>query len=514
MKNISAKLTAVFLLSSLLATSGGFETVQALSPIIFPVIGPVSYHDDFSDPRSGHLHEGNDLMGKKMQTLISPVDGEVVSMELPEATWGYSVTLRDSEGYTYHYLHINNDTPGTDDHKGGPMFAYAPDISVGRKVVKGQLIGWMGDSGNAESTGPHLHFEIRQPDRTPISPFVSLQSAVKIPSPVVAPAASDETLPYGGDILSVSIAVGNFDTDSEMEFVTGAGKGGGPHVRIMNKVGSPESLGSFYAYIPGFLGGVDVAAGDVDGDGIDEIITGAGPGGGPHVKIFKVNGTEFNAGFFAYDPKFKGGVNVTAADLDGDGKAEIITGPGPGGGPHVKIFKADGTQVNGGFFAYDSKFSGGVDVGAAPAGGGQSSFIITGPGPGGGPHVKIFNIQGDLQKEFFAYDPAFAGGLRVAGGNARTSTAQYEVAVAPASNHEPEFKLYSRDGEELQTTKRTFDEWWLGSYDIAAGKGIALGSAGGKGATGPVGRRASTREINFGTQSNFNDFRWRRSSFQ
>ena len=115
---------------------------------------------------------------------------------------------------------------------------------------------------------------------------------------------------------------------------------------------------------PAFPGGVTVAAGDVTGDGVAEIITGAGPGGGPHVRAFSLAGggvTEV-ASFFAYDPAFPGGVHVAAGDVTGDGVAEIITGAGPGGGPHVRAFSlAGGTSTEvASFFAYDPAFPGGV----------------------------------------------------------------------------------------------------------------------------------------------------------
>ena len=89
---------------------------------------------------------------------------------------------------------------------------------------------------------------------------------------------------------------------------------------------------------------------DVDGDGVDEIVTGAGPLGGPHVRVLKVSGgtlTEL-ASFFAYDPAFPGGVFVACGDVTGDGLAEVITGAGPGGGPHVRVFSLAGGVVDGG----------------------------------------------------------------------------------------------------------------------------------------------------------------------
>src|SRR5207342_1911316 len=170
--------------------------------------------------------------------------------------------------------------------------------------------------------------------------------------------------------------------------------------------------------------GVHVAAADLTGDGVAEIITGAGLGGGPHVRAFSLAGgvvTEV-AGFFAYDPAFSGGVHVAAADLTGDGIAEIITGAGLGGGPHVRAFSLAGSVVTevAGFFAYDPAFPGGVTVAAGDLTGDGVAEIITGAGPSGGPHVRAFSLAGGVVTEvasFFAYDPAFPGGVHVAAAN-------------------------------------------------------------------------------------------------
>lgn len=113
-----------------------------------------------------------------MTPLVSVVDGYVNYVAVPQASWGYEVSLQDDEGYTYTYLHINNDTPGTDDGLGGTTNAYAPGIGRGARVTKGQLIGWVGDSGNAEATMPHLHFEMRDPNHNVLNPYFSLVAAV------------------------------------------------------------------------------------------------------------------------------------------------------------------------------------------------------------------------------------------------------------------------------------------------------------------------------------------------
>lgn len=136
----------------------------------------VTYTDDFGEARAGHPHEGIDIIGPKMTPLYAAADGVVSYITIPEASWGYHLVIRDKDGYEYNYLHINNDTPGTDDGKGGIEHAFAPGIVRGAEVKRGQLVAWMGDSGNAEDIASHLHFEIRQNDIA-LDPYKSLLAA-------------------------------------------------------------------------------------------------------------------------------------------------------------------------------------------------------------------------------------------------------------------------------------------------------------------------------------------------
>ncbi len=152
-----------------------------------------------------------------------------------------------------------------------------------------------------------------------------------------------------------------------------------------------SELASFFAYDTEFGGGVNVAAGDVDGDGLADIITGAGIGGGPDVKAFSGADLSELASFFAFDPAFGGGVSVAAGDLDGDGFADIIAGAGPGGGPDVRIVSGADLSELTSFFAYDPAFGGGVNVATGDINGDGRTDLITGAGPGGGPHVRIFS---------------------------------------------------------------------------------------------------------------------------
>lgn len=452
--------------------------------IAFPVIGKVSYGDDFGDPRSGgRTHEGNDIMGAKLMPLIAVTDGTISYVNYPQPSWGYSVGIKDSDGYEYWYLHINNDNPGTDDGNGGGFFAYAPDIVRGSKVVKGQLIGWMGDSGNAEATQPHLHFEIHTPEGTPIDPYQSLKAALKFNTPTTDyPIQQNEIVPYDKFANGGYLTVANFDQDSDIELATSPRAGGGPLVRLFDNDGT--ALKSWYAYDQNFRGGSDIASADVDGDGREEIITSPGVGGGPHIKVFRSDGSLVSE-FFAYPPSFHGGVNVSSADLDNDGKAEIITAPASGGGPHVRVFKPDGKLIHE-FMAYSSNFSAGIDVAAVKYGTGQAA-IVTSPNKGGGPHIKIFKKDGNLISEFMAYSANFYGGVRISAMASSSNTDQLVIAAVPASGGGPHVRVFSQTGLEQKAALTGFEEWWNGGYDIGASQGKYYIVSG-------PGRRVSVRE--------------------
>ena len=155
--------------------------------------------------------------------------------------------------------------------------------------------------------------------------------------------------------LAVKISDGAFQ-----QIAVGPTAGGGPQVRIYTVDGRLRS--SFFAYDTKYRGGVSVAIGDVDGDGQDEVVTAPGAGLEPLIKVFTLSGV-LKESFLAYDAKFRGGVNLTVGDVNGDGHAEIITGPAASSNSQVKVF-AQG-QVLSSFLAYDAKYQGGVTVAAS-----------------------------------------------------------------------------------------------------------------------------------------------------
>jgi Bacterial Ig-like domain/Bacterial Ig domain/FG-GAP-like repeat len=267
---------------------------------------------------------------------------------------------------------------------------------------------------------------------------------------VIDASGTDTTfLPYDAAFLGgVRVALGDVTGDGVLDIITAAGPGGGPHVRVWNGTDLTE-VGGFFAYDPAFTGGVFVAAGDVTGDGKADIITGAGVGGGPHVRVF--DGATFAevGGFFAYDPAFPGGVFVAAGDVTGDGVADIVTGAGPGGGPHVRIWNGTTLTEVGGFFAYDPAFSGGVHVAVGDITGDGKAEIVTGAGPSGGPHVRVWN-GADLTEVggFFAYDPAFGGGV-VVGLSDLDRDGKNEILTAPGPGAPAQVRIWSGTGFSL-----------------------------------------------------------------
>jgi len=209
----------------------------------------------------------------------------------------------------------------------------------------------------------------------------------------------------------------------------GADAGAGPLVTITFQNGT---FVSFFAYAPAFTGGVRVALGDVNGDGSTDVITGAGSNGGPQVNVFNVDNitgaVSLQTSFFAFDePFFAGGVYVAAADTNDDGFDDVVVGAGAGGGPRVQVYAGSATglvtsSTLNDFFAYSLDFAGGVVVAAGDRNADGDSEVITAPASNGGFNIKSFDVNGNgnsptVVDNFFAFnDTTSVGGLSLAVG--------------------------------------------------------------------------------------------------
>ena len=175
-------------------------TAQAASvPAVtaFPVVGNVNYIDDFGAPRPGGTHKGNDIMSIRHQPAVAFEAGRVEKWaRANQAVPSCMLVLHGESGMEYWYIHLNNDRGSTNDNDAGCRKAYAPGLSNGQHVRRGQLVGFVGDSGDANGIQPHLHFEIHRPNGTAIDPYSHLNKAKRLlyPRP---PGADPISLAFG-----------------------------------------------------------------------------------------------------------------------------------------------------------------------------------------------------------------------------------------------------------------------------------------------------------------------------
>ncbi|HEY8503635.1 MAG TPA: hypothetical protein VIL46_03580 [Gemmataceae bacterium] len=285
-------------------------------------------------------------------------------------------------------------------------------------------------------------------------------------------------------------------------FALGVGEGGFPRVQVFD-ARSGGKVADFAPFEPSFRGGVTVAMGQVNGDLFPDLIVGAGPGGGPRVRVFDggailAQGPDFRADtpgaviadFFAFESTQRGGVFVASGNFIGaDAFEEVVVGAGPGGGPRVRVL--DGQQVTlkgltftsfglndtvADFFAFEPTFRNGVTVAATPRTTGSTgifSNLVVGPGFGGGPRVRVLDglviagqrtlyssfRPGDAVADFFAYDPALRTGLFVAGADF-DSDGLAEVVTGPGPGTDPLVVAFS--GRAIAAQRAAFTGFFQG----------------------------------------------------
>lgn len=174
---------SAFVLAALVAVGAALPSLPARADttppfeLTFPQeTSKTEFGSSYGDYRSGgRRHKGNDLLAPRMTEVYAVADGVVIHVGKNRLS-GRNVRIEHVDGWTSHYVHLNNDNPGTDDGDAPWTLTIAPGVGVGTEVRKGQLIGWVGDSGNAESTTPHTHFELRKDNRA-INPYGLLQEA-------------------------------------------------------------------------------------------------------------------------------------------------------------------------------------------------------------------------------------------------------------------------------------------------------------------------------------------------
>ncbi len=227
---------------------------------------------------------------------------------------------------------------------------------------------------------------------------------------------------------------------------------------------------TFETFEKTYLAGAFLAAGDVDGDGIEELIVGSGQGRAPEVRVYAADGTE-KSHFAPYPAWFTGGVRVAAGDLDRDGKAEIVTAPGPGIAPEVGVYDANGKRklAPAGAYAYQKDFIGGVRVAVGDFDRDGTVDIATAPGPGGGPHIRFFDggMKEESRLDFFAYDASMQDGVTLA--TVRTPWGP-QLVTGVESWSEPLVRRYSFDANGARLDKEFY------AFATSSHAGIVVGA--------------------------------------
>jgi peptidoglycan hydrolase-like protein with peptidoglycan-binding domain len=168
------------LTSGLSAAQVAVPAHRQVVDIAFPTVPHAEFRDDYDHGRgTGRAHRATDLFAQPAAPVQAAVGGTVSWLpSRHHPTAGYAVHVRGDDGRLYAYYHLGSE-------RGGPQRAYAPGLRQGARVERGQLIGYVGDSGNAVGGRAHLHFEIhddtvRDPYGTNrLNPYPSLLAALR-----------------------------------------------------------------------------------------------------------------------------------------------------------------------------------------------------------------------------------------------------------------------------------------------------------------------------------------------
>lgn len=253
----------------------------------------------------------------------------------------------------------------------------------------------------------------------------------------------------------VHVAVGDVNGDGSPDLVVGAGLGSKPQVKVFDgrtllETGDPAqaTVTQFFAFPNNHRGGADVAIGDVDGDGENEIVVGIGKGNKPTVRIFDGDTGVLEREFRAFEKKFGGGVEIAVADVDNDLVDDVIVARG-GGKPEVRVFSGVSLALIRSFKAFPSKFHSGIHVAAGDVNGDGAADIIATTHASDSKNVRVFDgVTGALISQFQAFEKKGKGGIHVGAADI-DGDGTSEILVGTGAGDKPRLRVFEFDGTLL-----------------------------------------------------------------
>lgn len=384
------------------------------------------------------------------------------------------------------------------------LITYSVKSAPVGSMLTGQTFSW---APTSEQAGTYsVVFSVTDGSLTASETItITVQRAVQVKPPTPVAGGDFSSQPFTAFTKAArsgySIASGkvwkNAD-DPRAAVIVGAAQGMQPQVKIYTSDGRLKK--SFYAYEKTFLGGVRVAACDLNGDGVDEILTAPGPGYRPYIREFDATGRQVLwKQIWALDGKTKNGLNIACGDLNGDGKAEIIAASDIGSG-HMTIHKGKGSRIGntwpfghawrGGIVlsAIDTRGTDRVDIAAATQTGAAQIRLLNDRGKRIGPTILPYaagtkngvflsagDVDGDqvgelvlsqlndatsrvrvysqsgikLQSNFLAYPKTVAGGVRTAVGDVEASGGPRAIIAVPAQKMPAQLRFFDASGAPL-----------------------------------------------------------------
>ncbi len=279
------------------------------------------------------------------------------------------------------------------------------------------------------------------------------------------------------------VITADIDGDGYKEIIAFTGKGFGPQIRVFDHRGN--LLTQFFAYQKSFRGGIEVNAADINGDSRADLVVKPHSAGSSNIRVYSYNSSSKKFAlldwFMAYGEKFRGKINLTVADIDGDGKAEIITVPENSGGPNVRIYSYNSAtskiELLDWFMAYGNSFRGGTNIAVGDVNGDGLLEIITAPQGGGGPNVRAYQYNSSTKKFsllswFMAYSEKFRGGINIKLADIDGDD-DIEIITTPANSGGPNVRAYrfnSASGQfELVDWFMAYDANSRGGVDVSIG---------------------------------------------